>query len=214
MAEKPDNVGGVEVTEAEAGPGHNQPKEVVWERWQKKRTFVRALEGTYGELQQGLMDQPRIYKSKDWAWKGGPQFFDKPIINPQRTDIAQSIETHISVIAPGGTGQRHGHMNSALFYILSGKGYDIHDGKRIDYEAGDVIIVENGCVHQHFNASNEEDLVSLVMKASHCSCSCTCCSRRLRNTRRRNRHRAGNIGNRRRTSRHRHPQQKEFRKRK
>jgi len=126
---------------------------------------VRALEGTYGELQQGLMDQPRIYKSKDWAWKGGPQFFDKPIINPQRTDIAQSIETHISVIAPGGTGQRHGHMNSALFYILSGKGYDIHDGKRIDYEAGDVIIVENGCVHQHFNASDEEDLVSLVMKA-------------------------------------------------
>ena len=103
MAEKPDNVGGVEITEAEAGPGHNQPKEVVWERWQKKRTFVRALEGTYGELQQGLMDQPRIYKSKDWAWKGGPQFFDKPIINPQRTDIAQSIETHISVIAPGGT---------------------------------------------------------------------------------------------------------------
>jgi len=28
--------------------GHN--KEVVWERWQKKRTFVRALEGTYGEV--------------------------------------------------------------------------------------------------------------------------------------------------------------------
>ena len=95
MAEKPDNVGPVEVKEAEAGPGHNQPKEVVWERWQKKRTFVRALEGTYGELQQGLMDQPRVYKSTDWQWKGGPQFFDKPIINPQRTDIAQSIETHI-----------------------------------------------------------------------------------------------------------------------
>ena len=56
-------------------------------------------------------------------------------------------------------------MNSALFYIISGKGYDIHDGKRFDYEAGDVIIVENGCVHQHFNASDEEDLVSLVMKA-------------------------------------------------
>ena len=49
--------------------------------------------------------------------------------------------------------------------IIQGKGYDIHDGKRIDYEAGDVIIVENGCVHQHFNASDEEDLISLVMKA-------------------------------------------------
>lgn len=165
MAEKPDNVGKPKITEADAGPGHNQPKEVVWERWQKKRTFVRALEGTYGELQEGLMDQPRVYKSRDWQWKGGPALFNKPIINPQRTDIAQSIETHISVIAPGGTGQRHGHMNSALFYIISGKGYDIHDGKRFDYEAGDVIVVENGCVHQHFNASDEEDLVSLVMKA-------------------------------------------------
>jgi hypothetical protein len=82
MAEKPDNVGEPEITEAEAGPGHNQPKEVVWERWQKKRTFVRALEGTYGELQEGLMEQPRIYKSRDWQWKGGPALFNKPIINP------------------------------------------------------------------------------------------------------------------------------------
>ena len=140
MGEIPDNAGGVQVRE-EPGLGHNRPKEVVWERWQRKRTFVRALEGTYGELQQGLMEQPRVYKSRDWQWKGGPQFFDKPIVNPQRTDIAQSIETHLSVIAPGGTGQRHGHMNSALFYVISGKGYDIHDGKRYDYEAGDIIIV-------------------------------------------------------------------------
>lgn len=164
MGEIPDNAGGVQVRD-EPGLGHNRPKEVIWERWQRKRTFVRALEGTYGELQQGLMEQPRIYKSRDWQWKGGPQFFDKPIVNPQRTDIAQSIETHLSVIAPGGTGQRHGHMNSALFYVISGKGYDIHDGKRYDYEAGDIIIVENGCVHQHFNASDTEDLVCLVMKA-------------------------------------------------
>ena len=164
MGETPDNVDVAQVRE-EPGLGHNRPKEVVWERWQRKRTFVRALEGTYGELQQGLMEQPRIYKSRDWQWKGGPQFFDKPIVNPQRTDIAQSIETHLSVIAPGGTGQRHGHMNSALFYVISGRGYDIHDGKRYDYEAGDIIIVENGCVHQHFNASDTEDLVCLVMKA-------------------------------------------------
>lgn len=165
MGETPDNVDQRTAERSEPGPGHNRAKEVVWERWQKKRTFVRALEGTYGELQQGLMDQPRIYKSGDWRWKGGPQYFDKPIVNPQRTDIAQSIETHLSVIAPGGTGQRHGHMNSALFYVISGKGYDIHDGKRHDYEAGDIIIVENGCVHQHFNASDTENLVCLVMKA-------------------------------------------------
>jgi len=49
--------------------------EGVWERWSKKRVFVRALEGTYGELVHELFSQPRVYKSRDWKWKGGPQNF-------------------------------------------------------------------------------------------------------------------------------------------
>ena len=165
MADRSTEAGGIEVGTKQAGIGHNRPKEVVWERWQRKRTFVRALEGTYGELQEELYNQPRVYKVTDQEWRGGPQLFDKSIVNPMKTDIAQSIETHISVIAPRGTGQRHGHMNSAIFYCLRGKGYDIHDGRRFDYEAGDIMVVENGCVHQHFNASEDEDLVLLVMKA-------------------------------------------------
>ena len=165
MADRSTEAGGIEAGTKDAGIGHNRPKEVVWERWQRKRTFVRALEGTYGELQQELYNQPRVYSAADQEWRGGPQLFDKSIVNPMKTDIAQSIETHISVIAPKGTGQRHGHMNSAIFYCLRGKGYDIHDGKRFDYEAGDIMVVENGCVHQHFNASEDEDLVLLVMKA-------------------------------------------------
>ncbi len=150
-------------------PGHNRPGEggedAVWERWQKKRTFVRALEGTYGELYQALLKQPRVYSSKDWKWKGGPQNFGKKIVNPQTAQVAQSIEVHIDALAPGGHGQKHGHMNSAIFYVLKGKGYDVHDGRRIDWEAGDALIVENACVHRHFNASEDEEAVVLIMKA-------------------------------------------------
>ena len=47
MDDKVDQPGGIDAS-VEPGVGHNQPKEVVWERWQRKRTFVRALEGTYG----------------------------------------------------------------------------------------------------------------------------------------------------------------------
>ena len=35
----------------------------------------------------------------------------------------------------------------------------------MDYTAGDCLTVENGCVHQHFNASDSEEMVVLVMKA-------------------------------------------------
>ena len=139
--------------------------EVTWERWSKKRTFVRALEGTYGELKEELFTQPRIYHTKEMKWKGGPQNFGKKVINPQSAKIAQSIETHVDVYAPGGHGQKHGHMNSAVFFVLKGKGHDIHDGRRIDWEAGDALIVENGCVHQHFCDSKDEEAIVLIMKA-------------------------------------------------
>lgn len=34
--------------------------------------------------------------------KGGPQAYGKHVINPKDTQVAQSIETHIHVFAPGG----------------------------------------------------------------------------------------------------------------
>jgi quercetin dioxygenase-like cupin family protein len=136
-----------------------------WERWQKKRIFVREVSGKYAEAYRELLTQPRVYKSKDKPFKGGPTKFGKNMINPQNTPITQAIETHIDVIAPGSHGQRHGHMNSAVFYILDGKGYDVHDGVRYDWEAGDVCIVENGCVHQHFNSDPQRAARFLIMKA-------------------------------------------------
>ena len=99
-----------------------EAKEVTWERWQKKRTFVRALEGTYGELKEELFTQPRIYHTRDMKWKGGPQNFGKKVINPQAVRIAQSIEAHVDAYAPGGHGQKHGHMNSAVFFCAQRKG--------------------------------------------------------------------------------------------
>ena len=150
------------------GLGHNQPEdenEVKWERWTKRRIFVRELAGTYSHLYKQLLDQPRVYSSKKLPWKGGPQQYGKQIINPQAAMVAQSIETHIEAYGPGAFGQKHGHMNSAVFYVLKGYGHDVHDGRRIEWKAGDVMLVENGCVHQHFNDSDKEEAIHLVFKA-------------------------------------------------
>ena len=144
-------------------PGHNE-KEMVWARWQRKRTFVRALEGAYGELVNELFTQPRVYRTSETKWKGGPVLFSKTPINPGHSKVTQAIECHLNIIAPHGEGQKHGHMNSAVLYILKGRGHDVHETKRMDYEAGDALIVENACVHQHFNDGDEE-MVVITMKA-------------------------------------------------
>src|SRR5262249_733040 len=74
------------------GIGHNEPDEYAeekkhekWERWAKKRTFVRALEGTYSHLYKALLEEKRVYPSRDVAWKGGPGQFGKSVISPQAT---------------------------------------------------------------------------------------------------------------------------------
>ena len=54
----------------DGGIGHNSDVgTVVWERWTKKRTFVRALEGTYGELKEELYAQPRVIRTSEMKWK-------------------------------------------------------------------------------------------------------------------------------------------------
>jgi quercetin dioxygenase-like cupin family protein len=158
------------------GPGHNHPHDhghdhglesenQQWDRWAKKRVFVRQLEGTYSHLYEALVNEPRVYSSRDIPWKGGPGLYGKHVISPHSTAVTQSIETHIEVYAPGTFGQKHGHLNSAVFYVLKGRGHDVHDGRRIDWKAGDIMIVENGCVHQHFNDDPDESAILLVFKA-------------------------------------------------
>jgi hypothetical protein len=71
----------------------------------------------------------------------------------------------MEVYAPGGRNSKHGHMNSAVFFVLKGKGHDVHDGRRYDWEAGDAMIVENACVHQHFSDEADDECILLVMKA-------------------------------------------------
>jgi hypothetical protein len=85
----PTSQSNAEATLPEHPHGHEREygrREVTWERWQKKRTFVRALEGTYSDLTKPPLNQPRVYSSRSMPWKCGPQVFGKHV---------------------------HGHMNSA-----------------------------------------------------------------------------------------------------
>jgi gentisate 1,2-dioxygenase len=136
-------------------------------QYQKPRLFVRELSGfTYSlakELEK-LRKVPRVIKAKDLKFKKGPQYFTCNILTPKYS-AAQALYAHLVVVAPGGKSQKHGHVNEAVFYILDGKGYDIHDGERADWKAGDICIVPNSTVHQHFNADENRPARALIIKS-------------------------------------------------
>ena len=132
----------------------------------KDRVFVRGIQGQYSlkdELKK-LRDMPRVIKGKDLLFNDGPQSFSKHFIEPV-DGVTQTLHIHVEEYSPGGHNQKHGHVNEAAFYILDGTGYEIHDGIRYDWKAGDVAIVHNNCVHQHFNADPDRPARALVLKS-------------------------------------------------
>ena len=131
----------------------------------KDRIFVRSIQGAYNlqEELDRLRSMPRVRKAKDIKFVDGPQTWSRHYVEP-KDGITQTFHLHLEEYGPGGRSQKHGHVNEAAFYILDGKGYEIHDGVRYDWKAGDVAIVHNNCVHQHFNASDTEPARALVIK--------------------------------------------------
>ena len=131
----------------------------------KDRVFVRGIQGAYSltdELKR-LRSMPRVIRGKDLTFNDGPQSFSKHFIEPV-DGMTQTLHVHLEEYGPGGRTQKHGHVNEAAFYILDGKGYEIHDGVRYDWSAGDVAIVHMNCVHQHFNADPVKPARALVLK--------------------------------------------------
>src|SRR3954469_18636008 len=92
--------------------------------------------------------------SRTW-WRIGPG--DEPF-------LTQNIQVHFVEIPAGKANHGHGHQNEAAFYILQGKGYEIHDDQRYDWEKDDLVVVHTDSVHRHFN-DGDETAKALVMKA-------------------------------------------------
>src|SRR5262245_5737774 len=49
---------------------------------------------------------------------------------------------------------KHRHQGGLVIYILEGEGYSIVDGERLEWEAGDLLLLPikpGGVEHQHFN---------------------------------------------------------------
>jgi quercetin dioxygenase-like cupin family protein len=141
----------------------------------KSRVFVRGMSSEqYGlkEFRQAQLEAPRVRNdevvvddasvahsgdskdSRTW-WRIGPG--DEPF-------LTQNLQVHFVEIPPGKSNHGHGHQNEAVFYILEGSGYEIHDDERYDWEQGDLVVVHTDSVHRHFN-DGDETAKALVMKA-------------------------------------------------
>lgn len=140
------------------------------------RIFLRGITSEhYGlsEFRRRQRAAPRVPKRGTVVTHGSAGYSDQSdqsraewLMSPGDDPfLTQSIQVHTVEIAPGGSNRGHGHQNEATFYILEGRGYEIHDGKRYDWEKDDFVVVHNDSVHRHYNADPNNRAVALVMKA-------------------------------------------------
>ena len=129
------------------------------------RVFVRGITGDYSlkEELKKLRAQPRVRKGAEIEPEGGPQHWNVDYMSPG-VGLGQTLHIHLQEFAPGGVSNKHGHVNEAVFYILDGEGVEEHDGVKYEWEAGDIVVVHNNCVHQHSNRSATKPARTLVMK--------------------------------------------------
>ena len=55
-------------------------------------------------------------------------------------------------IAPGKWQKKHRHGGEAWLLALEGRGHSVIDGQRIDWDEGDLVIIDHFAWHQHFNS--------------------------------------------------------------
>ncbi len=144
--------------------GKQEPGKQVLEKWEQEgRVHVRGFTAEYNARQEIARQRrlPRVIKSKDIPWEGGPRMFNKMLLQPDYGSI-QSVFVHMKEFLPGTISQVHGHQNDAMMYVLQGAGYDLQDGERIEWAAGDLAIIRTGTVHSHQCTSVEPARVLII----------------------------------------------------
>jgi len=68
---------------------------------------------------------------------------------------SRAISMSIGGLDAGKSTRKHRHTYETIIYVLKGHGHSIVEGKRVNWEAGDAILVPRWGWHQHFNDSDE-----------------------------------------------------------
>ena len=146
-----------------------------------ERALIRKKEGKhYSEELEESQRFRREYKKRnflikaeDMPWENSPQGLIKHIINEKMDTMECCVDVYQQFLSPGGHSGKHRHMAEEIFYVLEGKGYDLHwdvkfdvkdeyswewadESKRYDWEEGDYVYIPPFAIHQHFNASPDK----------------------------------------------------------
>jgi quercetin dioxygenase-like cupin family protein len=108
----------------------------------------------------GLNPEKRVLRSEDRVWNDNNV---QHLIDATNGFDDHAIACFLRRIAPGGESDIHRHNFEAMGYVVKGKGYEIHDGEKIEWKEGDAVFIPANVWHQHVNADPENEAIILLI---------------------------------------------------
>lgn len=101
----------------------------------------------------------RVLRAMDRHWYGDVQ----PLIDRSTGFDERAVACFLRRIPPGGKSDIHRHNFEAMGYIVKGRGFEIHDNQRFDWNQDDAVYIPANVWHQHCDADAENEAIVLLI---------------------------------------------------
>ncbi len=125
-------------------------------------SWNQPVENTYDRYVKLMHDEADFCREVDHVaaeaklpWEMTPMGKLKWLVHPTTKTAANHMWMYFSEIAPGSRSGKHRHLAEEQILVLEGSGYDVHDGERWNWDAGNLICIPAGVTHQHFNTGRD-----------------------------------------------------------
>jgi gentisate 1,2-dioxygenase len=145
-----------------------EEKEVFHEGTLEVDFYQKALERSK-KFREEYTKRKSVVHPEEMPWENSSQGRIKHLVNEEIDTRECCLDMYIQEISPGSRSGKHRHMAEEVFFVLEGKGYDLHwdafytltdkyswdwekEPKKFEWEEGDFVYIPPYTMHQHFNA--------------------------------------------------------------
>ena len=136
---------------------------------EKKADFYKKALERSKEFREDYDKRKGVVKAEEMPWEDSPQGRIKHLIAEELNTRECALDIYQQLIHPGSSSGKHRHMSEEVFFVLEGKGYDLHwdvsfdckdeyiwewqqEPQKFEWEEGDFVYIPPYTIHQHFNA--------------------------------------------------------------
>ena len=123
-----------------------------------------------------------IVKANEMPFERSRHGLIKHIINERMNTKEACLDIYMQFLPVGKASGKHRHLSEEVFYVVEGKGYDLHwdvkfdckdvmefewesEPRKFEWKAGDFVYIPPYCAHQHFNADPSVEARIIVVNS-------------------------------------------------